>query len=118
MGFLRKIYPGAFKVEKKVVKPFVIRMIVLFVLQIVIGVICGAPIGVAMALAEVSQNVLLMVVAIALEAILMAVATVAGVYLTGGMVISALKFAGVIKDQPKNDEAAVEAEAAEENTAE
>ena len=119
MNFLRKLYPGSFKLEKKVVKPFVIRVVVLFVLQVVIGAICGVPIGIAMGLAEVTQNLALMFAAVALEIVLMALVTLVCIYLTGGIVVSVLKFVGVIKDAPAEaNEVAAEAEAAQENVEE
>ena len=36
MGFLRKLYPGAFKLEKKVTKPFVIKLVVFAIIYLVL----------------------------------------------------------------------------------
>ena len=90
MDFLRKFWPSAFKLEKKVVKPFVI--------QLVIYVLIGVVLSVASAL--------LGLLGIAIVNILMSViSSIVGLYCTAGIVFSILKFTGVFKDEDQNTSA-------------
>lgn len=90
MDFLRKFWPSAFKLEKKVVKPFVI--------QLIIYVLVGVVLSVASALLALLE--------IAIVNILMSVISgVVGLYCTAGIVFSILKFTGVFKDEDQNTSA-------------
>lgn len=90
MDFLRKFWPSAFKLEKKVVKPFVI--------QLIIYVLVGVVLSVASAL--------LALLGIAIVNILMSIiSSVVGLYCTAGIVFSILKFTGVFKDEDQNTSA-------------
>lgn len=90
MDFLRKFWPSAFKLEKKVVKPFVI--------QLIIYVLVGVVLSVASAL--------LALLGIAIVNILMSViSSIVGLYCTAGIVFSILKFTGVFKDEDQNTSA-------------
>jgi len=87
MDFLRKFWPSAFKLEKKVVKPFVI--------QLVIYVLVGIVLSVASAL--------LALLGIALVNILMSlISAIVGLYCTAGIVFSILRFTGVFKDEDES----------------
>ncbi len=83
MDFLKKFWPNAFKLEKKVVKPFVI--------QLVIYVLVGVVLSIA--------STLLGLLGIELVNVLMwIISTIVGLYCTAGIVFSILKFTGVFKD--------------------
>ena len=98
MNFLRKLYKGPFNLEKKVVKPFVIRLVVYVILNLVIGSIWGAlEIGI-LVLTGAMDTLAVDIVCYVVIMLLALVYTVIGAYLLGGVVISILKFVGVIKD--------------------
>lgn len=99
MGFLRKLYPGAFKLEKKVVKPFVIKLVVYVVIGLILAVVLGAPAGVIMGIGAVTENEVLSLVGTLIYIVALCICSVYGIYMYGGIVISILKFVGVIKDQ-------------------
>lgn len=108
MGFLRKLYPGAFKLEKKVVKPFVIKLVVYVIIGFVAGLVLAAPGTVFGILANTTGNAVFGTVASICGGVAGVVGFVLEIYLLGGIVCSILKFVGVIKDEDGAD--------AEENT--
>lgn len=108
MGFLRKLYPGAFKLEKKVVKPFVIKLVVYVIIGFVSGLILAAPGTVFGILASTTGNAVFGTIASICGAVAGVIGFVLEIYLLGGIVCSILKFVGVIKDEDGAD--------AEENT--
>ena len=90
MDFLRKFWPSAFKLEKKVVKPFVIQLIIYVLIGVVLSV----------------ASALLGLLGIAIVDILMSViSSIVGLYCTAGIVFSILKFTGVFKDEDQNTSA-------------
>jgi hypothetical protein len=90
MDFLRKFWPSAFKLEKKVVKPFVIQLIIYVLIGVVLSV----------------ASALLGLLGIAIVNILMSViSSIVGLYCTAGIVFSILKFTGVFKDEDQNTSA-------------
>ena len=95
MDFLRKIYPSPFKLEKGNVKPFVIQLVI----YVVIGIVMAVISGVIKALVGGIEVV---------GVVLWAITTVVDIYCTGGIVVSILKFVGVIKDQAPQEEAKTE----------
>ena len=83
MDLLKKFWPSAFKLEKKVVKPFVI--------QLVIYVLIGVVLSIA--------SVLLGLLNIAIVNVLMSIICgIVDLYCTAGIVFSILRFTGVFKD--------------------
>ena len=93
MDFLKKLYPSVFKLEKKVVKPFVIQIVIF------------AVIGLVMNLISIVVNAILgpiEVVGPIVGAILWAISAIVEIYCIGGIVCSILKFVGVIKDDADN----------------
>ena len=99
MGFLRKLYPGAFKLEKKVTKPFVIKLVVYVVIGLILSVVLGVPSGLLIGLGQVMGNSGLSLVGFIVFGIALLIASVYGIYMYGGIAICILKFVGVIKDQ-------------------
>ena len=91
MDFLKKFWPHAFALEKKVVKPFVIQLIIYVVVGTVVSLLTSV-INYLVALAGL--DVLTLIVA----AVLALVSSVVGLYCTAGIVFSILKFTGVFKD--------------------
>ena len=90
MDFLRKFWPSAFKLEKKVVKPFVFQLIIYVLIGVVLSV----------------ASALLGLLGIAIVNILMSViSSIVGLYCTAGIVFSILKFTGVFKDEDQNTSA-------------
>lgn len=90
MDFLRKFWPSAFKLEKKVVKPFVI--------QLIIYVLVGVVLSVASVLLGLLQSDVV-------NALMYIISSVVGLYCTAGIVFSILKFTGVFKDEDQNTSA-------------
>lgn len=99
MDFLKKLYPASFKLEKGNVKPFVITLIVYVVIGIVMAVISAVTNALVGGIEVVGPIV---------GAILWAITTIVDIYCTGGIVVSILKFVGVIKDQAPQEEAKTE----------
>ena len=91
MNFLRKLYPGAFALEKKVTKPFVTRLVIYVVIGIVFAVISAI---INIVFAAIGNEAL----SVAVGALVSIISSLLSIYLTGGIVISILKFVGVIKD--------------------
>lgn len=87
MDLLRKFWPSAFKLEKKVVKPFVIQLII----YVAIGFILSIASALLALLGLQIVNILMSVIS-----------TVVGLYCTAGIVFSILKFTGVFKDENQN----------------
>lgn len=83
MDLLKKFWPSAFKLEKKVVKPFVI--------QLVIYVLIGVALSIASVLLGLLQSAVV-------NALMYIISSVVGLYCTAGIVFSILKFTGVFKD--------------------
>ena len=102
MEFLKKLYPGALKLEKKVTKPFVIKLVI----YVVVGMVCSAILSIPGAVLSSLEFTL---AATVVSSILGVISSLIGIYLTGGIVVSILKFTGVIKDEAVNA-APVEAE--------
>lgn len=92
MGFLKFLYPRALQLEKKVTKPFVIKLVVYVIIGIVASIVLAAPavILILCGLGNVAEIV---------GGICGGVGSLVGLYLTGGIVVSILKFVGVIKDE-------------------
>lgn len=103
MGFLRKLYPGAFKLEKKVVKPFVIKLVVYVIIGLVASLILAAPGTVFGILASTTGNAVFGTIASICGAVAGVIGFVLEIYLLGGIVCSILKFVGVIKDEDGAD---------------
>ncbi len=99
MGFLRKLYPGAFKLEKKVVKPFVIKLVVFAIIYLVASVIIGALMATFGLVGAASSKAVVGIICYLVILLLGLVDLVLCAYTAGGVVISILKFVGVIKDQ-------------------
>ncbi|MBQ7907044.1 MAG: hypothetical protein IJ309_03615 [Clostridia bacterium] len=99
MDFLRKLYPASFKLEKKVVKPFVITLVVYVVIGIIMAVISGVTNALVGGIEVVGPIV---------GVVLWAITTIVDIYCTGGIVVSILKFVGVIKDAPAEEAKAEE----------
>ena len=95
MDFLRKLYPSVFKLEKKVVKPFVIQLVIFVVIGIIMSVV-SAVVNMLVGGIEVVGPIVGLVLWI--------ITTIVGLYCTGGIVCSILKFVGVIKDAPATEE--------------
>ena len=93
MDFLKKLYPSVFKLEKKVVKPFVIQIVIFAVIGLVMGII-NTIVGAIVGPIEVVGPIV--------GAILWAISAIVEIYCTGGIVCSILKFVGVIKDDADN----------------
>ena len=99
MGFLRKLFPGAFKLKKKEVKPFVIKLVVYYIIAIVCGVILGTPGGLLLLFSAVKESATLTIISYVYYLFAYLAAVVIGLYLNGATVICILKLVGVIKDQ-------------------
>ena len=99
MGFLRKLYPGAFKLEKKVVKPFVIKLVVYVAIYLIASVVLGTVSGTIMGIGMGLEFYWLYLIGLGLLVISALLISVYSIYMIGGIVISILKFVGVIKDQ-------------------
>lgn len=100
MGFLRKLYPGAFKLEKKVTKPFVIKLVVFAIIYFVASVIIGALMATFGLIGAASSKAVVGIICYLVILLLLGlVELVLCAYTAGGVVISILKFVGVIKDQ-------------------
>ena len=95
MDFLRKLYPSVFKLEKKVVKPFVIQLVIFVVIGIIMSVV-SAVVNMLVGGIEVVGPIVGLVLWI--------ITTIVGLYCTGGIVCSILKFVGVIKDASATEE--------------
>ncbi len=95
MDFLRKLYPSVFKLEKKVVKPFVIQLVIFVVIGIIMSVV-SAVVNMLVDGIEVVGPIVGLV--------LWLITSVVGIYCTGGIVCSILKFVGVIKDAEATEE--------------
>ena len=108
MDFLRKLYPSAFKLEKKVVKPFVIQLIIFVVVGFVVSTICGVATGLT---AQIE------VVGLIVSLISGVITFVVDLYCTGGIVCSVLKFVGVIKDAAPAEASEAPAEEVKEEAA-
>ncbi|MCQ2427510.1 MAG: hypothetical protein MJ137_03775 [Clostridia bacterium] len=81
MDFLKKFWPHPFKLEKKVVKPFVIMLIIYVAVTVAASIISGVLSFVPV-----------------LGWILSIVSWLVDLYCTAGIVFSILKFVGVFKD--------------------
>ena len=92
MDFLRKIYPSVFQLKAKETKPFVIKVIIFAVLGIVLSAVV-ALVNYLVGLAGIQALSLIV------GFVMYLISLVLGVYFTGGIVLSILKFTGVIKDQ-------------------
>lgn len=90
MDFLKKFWPQPFKLEKKVVKPFVIQLIIYVAIGIVLSVI-SAVLNLLLGGIEVVGPIV--------NLIMWIITTVVGLYCTAGIVFSILKFTGVFKDE-------------------
>ena len=96
MGFLKTLYPRALQLEKKVTKPFVIKLVVFVVIGMICSVLLSIP-GTVLALLNFTTGAKIA------GAICGAIGSLVGLYLTGGIVVSILKFTGVIKDEAVNN---------------
>lgn len=99
MDFLRKLYPSVFKLEKKVVKPFVIQLVIFVVIGIIMSVVSAVVSAVVNMLVGGIE-----VVGPIVGLVLWIITTIVGLYCTGGIVCSILKFVGVIKDASATEE--------------
>ena len=81
MDFLKKVWPQAFGLKQKEVKPFVILLIIYVVADIVLGAVAGLLAGIPI-----------------VGLIFSIVGSLIGLYCTAGIVFSILKFVGVFKD--------------------
>lgn len=104
MNFLRKLYSGAFKLEKKVTKPFVIKLVVYAIIYLVVSVVIGGIMGGMGVLALYTEPAAIDVIAYIVIALLGLVEFLFCIYIVGGIVVSILKFVGVIKDDAGNGE--------------
>ena len=104
MNFLRKLYSGAFKLEKKVTKPFVIKLVVYAIIYLVVSVIIGGIMGGMGVLAAFTEPLFIDIIAYIVIALLGLIEFLFCIYITGGIVVSILKFVGVIKDDAGNGE--------------
>lgn len=89
MDLLKKFWPQPFKLEKKVVKPFVIQLIIYVAVCFVLSII-SAVLNLLLGGVEVVGPIINLVMWI--------ITTVVGLYCTAGVVFSILKFTGVFKD--------------------
>lgn len=92
MDFLRKLYPSIFKLEPKVTKPFVIKVVIYAVL----GIALSAIVALINYLVGLAGSPFLSAL---VGFVLFLISAALGAYFTGGIVLSILKFTGVIKDQ-------------------
>ena len=99
MGFLRKLFPGAFKLKKKEVKRFVIKLVVYYIIAIVCGIILGVPGALLLLFAGIKGGTALTIISYVYYIFVYLACVVIGLYLNCATVICILKFVGVIKDQ-------------------
>ena len=99
MGFLRKLYPGAFNLKKKVTKPFVIKLVVFAIIYLVASFIIGAAMAVFGLVGAASSKVLVIIICYLALFVLGLADLVLCAYTVGGILISIFKFVGIIKDQ-------------------
>lgn len=89
MDFLKKFWPNAFALEKKVVKPFVIQIVIYAVAMIIMGAIAGI-VGALVGGIEVVGPIVTILLGL--------LCAIVEIYCTAGIVFSILKFTGVFKD--------------------
>ena len=108
MNFLRKLYPGSFKLKKNETKPFVIKLVTFVLIGIVFNVAFTMSISICHLGIETyagsALGMILVIVEATLTLIYCMISVVIDSYLIGGILISIFKFVGIIKDQASEAE--------------